>query len=142
MKNTMMPDIVFSLVHAYRLAMRSSLKASETGLNAMHVQCLPFILRKKSCTANDLVTFFVRDKAQIARLVKEMIAYNWIIKVANPEDKRSQLLSLTDDGKKLVAQIEATQNKVHRQMQANLTLEELNTFQRVSKIMTTNLTQL
>lgn len=119
--------------------MRSSLKANEIGLNAMHVQCLPFILRKENCTANDLVTFFMRDKAQIARLIKEMITNKWIIKTANPEDKRSQLLLLTEDGKELVALIIETRSKVHSKMQEQLTAEELNTFKRVAEIMSANL---
>jgi len=139
MNNNMLSDTVFSLVHSYRSAMRSTLKANVVGLNGMHVRCLPFIERKKGCTANDLVTFFMRDKAQIARLIKEMIANDWVTRTANPEDKRSQLLALTEEGKELVALISATQHKVHNKMQENLTAEELATFARISAIMANNL---
>ena len=57
MNNDAITDTLFSLMHSYKLAMRSSLRANEIRLNAMHVQCLPFIYRSEDCTANNLVTF-------------------------------------------------------------------------------------
>ncbi|GHB72437.1 hypothetical protein GCM10008107_22260 [Psychrosphaera saromensis] len=142
MHDNSIPDTVFAFVHSYRLAMRSGLNASELGLNYMHVKCLTFIDSNKSCTANDIVNFFARDKAQIARLVKDMIANAWVIKTDNPQDRRSQLLSLTDEGKRLALLIAETQGKVHQQMQKNLTDEELQEFKRVTDIIVTNLTDL
>lgn len=142
MNNDAVSDTILSLVHSYKLAMRSSLRANEIGLNAMHVQCLPYINRSEGCTANDLVTFFMRDKAQIARLVKEMIANNWITKTANPADKRSQLLALTEEGRELVVMISDAQQKVQSSMQENLSIEELNAFTRTADIISQNLRNL
>lgn len=139
MNNDSISNTVFSLVHSYKQAMRSSLKAHEVGLNAMHVQCLPYIHASNVCTANDLVTFFSRDKAQIARLIKEMIAHNWISKSANPDDKRSQLLVLTAEGRELVALITDTQDKVHRKMSENLNEQQLHAFTQVAEVMSSNL---
>lgn len=139
MNNESISDIVFSIVHSYRLAMRSTLKANETGLNAMHVKCLSFINKTETCTANDIVTHFARDKAQIARLIKEMIGKKWLTKTANPKDKRSQLLSLTKEGKDLAKLIAETQNEVHKKMQENLTAEELEEFKRIAGLISTNL---
>jgi len=132
-------DTVFSIVDAYRLAIRSTLKANEIGLNAMHVKCLTFISRSKICTANDIVHFFARDKAQIARLIKEMIDNKWLTKTASPEDRRSQLLSLTADGKALAELIVKTQCNVDNKMQENLTVEELQAFKRTAEIISGNL---
>ncbi|MFT6924875.1 MAG: DNA-binding MarR family transcriptional regulator [Psychromonas sp.] len=139
MKNDTIPDTVLSLSLAYRLAMRSALKANEIGLNLMHVKCLSFIKKHESCTANDIVNYFVKDKAQIARLIKEMIDKNWLKKIANPKDKRSQLLSLTEEGKLLGELISQTQNDVHQKMQENLTAQELQEFERVAKIISANI---
>ena len=139
MNNESISDTIFGIVHSYRLAMRSALKAKEIGLNAMHVKCLSFIYRSEICTANDIVNHFARDKAQIARLIKEMIGKKWLTKTANPEDKRSQLLSLTEDGKELAKLISETQSNVHKKMQENLTLEELEEFKKIAGIISTNL---
>ncbi|MDN3640295.1 MarR family transcriptional regulator [Simiduia curdlanivorans] len=134
-----MSEIVFRIVQSYRLAMRSSLNAGEIGLNAMHVRCLSLIDKSDVCTANDIVTALARDKAQIARLIKEMIERNWLTKVANPEDKRSQLLSLTEEGRALAKSIAETQIKVMKKMQENLTAAQLNEFSKTADLMAANL---
>ncbi|MDB1125164.1 MarR family winged helix-turn-helix transcriptional regulator [Vibrio algarum] len=139
MNTTSTTDTVFNFIQLYRLAMRSALKAHEIGLHSMHVKCLTYIERTEVCTANDIVRFFSRDKAQIARLIKEMIDKDWIQKTANPEDKRSQLLSLTENGKDLAELISATQTKVHTKIEENLTSQELAEFKRVADIMASNL---
>jgi DNA-binding MarR family transcriptional regulator len=142
MHDNSISDTVFAFVHSYRLAMRTGLNASELGLNYMHVKCLTFIESNKACTANDIVNFFARDKAQIARLVKDMITNAWVIKTDNPEDRRSQLLSLTDEGKRLASLIAETQSNVHQQMQKNLTDQELEDFKRITNTIVNNLNDL
>ncbi|MGB5444986.1 MAG: MarR family transcriptional regulator [Psychromonas sp.] len=142
MHNESISNTIFSLVHSFKLTMRSELKANELGLNAMYVKCLTYIKRAETCTANDIVNHFARDKAQIARVIKEMIDKQWVQKSANPEDKRSQLLSLTENGNELAELIFATQNKVHNKMRENLNHEELKEFERVTKIMVANLNTL
>ena len=139
MKNDFSSNAVFNIVHCYRLAMRSALKANEIGLNSMHVKCLSFIKKNASCTAHDIVCFFDKDKSQIARLIKEMIDHKWITKTANPEDKRSLILSLTKDGEVLATQISEAQVKVKQQMLQGLSQEELHVFNKVSETMTNNL---
>lgn len=139
MHNKTISDNVVSIINAYRTVMRASLKANEIGLNAMYVKCLSFIYSAQTCTANDIVNDFNRDKAQIARLIKEMIEKNWLIKIANPKDKRSQLLSLTKEGQALAELISQTQDDVNQKMQNNLTKEELKEFIRIAGIISTNL---
>ncbi|MGY5449390.1 MarR family winged helix-turn-helix transcriptional regulator [Agarivorans sp. MS3-6] len=132
-------DIVFGVVHSYRLAMRATLKASELGLNSMHVRCLSFIERNQRCTANDIVQFLARDKAQVARLIKEMIDKEWLTKSANPEDRRSQFLALTTDGIKLASLIRDTQLDIHNTMLENLSAEQVKAFKTVAGTMAANL---
>ena len=139
MLNDSISDTVFEVIHSYKMAMRSALNANEIGLNGMSVKCLTFINKSKNCTANDIVIFLNRDKAQIARLLKEMIANDWVIKSANPEDKRSQLLSLTQEGEKLAKLIAVTHEKVYKQMQENISFEELNAFKQTAAKLAENL---
>ena len=142
MHNESISETIFNLVHAFKLTMRSELKANQLGLNAMYVKCLTYIKRAETCTANDIVNHFARDKAQIARVIKEMIDKQWVQKSANPEDKRSQLLSLTESGNELAELIFVTHSHVHNKMQENLTPEELLEFKRVANIITANLNTL
>lgn len=142
MKQQSISDSVFALVQAYRIAMRSGLKAQQLGLNAMHVSCLSFIAASHHCTANDIVNHFSRDKAQIARLLKEMIEKDWLRKTANPEDKRSQLLSLTNEGQALASLIKETQSKVQSQMCQNLSDQQIEEFETLAKMMVGNLNEM
>lgn len=139
MQHDSMTDIVFNILHSYKMAMRSILKSHTPGLNGMHVRCLTFIHKSQNCTANDIVTFFNRDKAQIARLIKEMMANGWLTKMANPDDKRSQLLLLTEQGTDLVELIHETELKVYKKMQENIAEEELNAFKRTAAMISANL---
>ncbi|WP_413283543.1 MarR family winged helix-turn-helix transcriptional regulator [Vibrio sp. MA40-2] len=139
MNNVSISDSVFTIMHLYRLTMRSKLNATDIGLHSMHVKCLTFIDRNTVCTANDIASFFSRDKSQIARLIKEMIDKNWVTKVANPQDKRSQLLSLTEQGKSLANLIADTQRDVQEKIQKNLSTEELEEFKRVADIIANTL---
>ncbi|GAD90216.1 hypothetical protein VHA01S_037_00040 [Vibrio halioticoli NBRC 102217] len=139
-KNTV-SEAIFNIVHSYRNAIRAELQTQHSSLNGMHARCLSFIERNTQCTANDIVQHFSRDKAQVARLVKEMINNGWLIKSPNPEDKRSQLLSLTEQGIALSQQISNAQQKIQDKMQQDLSEQELETFVSVMEKLANNLTR-
>ncbi|GLS92459.1 MarR family transcriptional regulator [Psychromonas marina] len=139
MHNDSVTDIVFNILHSYKMAMRSTLKDHEAGLNGMNVKCLTFISKSQNCTANDIVIFFNRDKAQIARLIKEMITNGWLTKTANPEDKRSQLLQLTEQGKELAELIRVTELQIYEKMQENIPAEQLASFKSTALMISANL---
>lgn len=124
-------DLIFQIANAHRMTMRAALNASDLGLNRMHVSCLSYIYQNDNSTANDLVLQLGRDKAQIARLVKEMVEKNWLDKAPNPNDKRSQLLVLTDEGKQLAEKIREVRESVKAQMAQQLTEQELAEFMRI-----------
>jgi DNA-binding MarR family transcriptional regulator len=132
-------EAIFSVVTLYRTALRSKLKASFPDLNGGQVKCISFISMRGTCTANDMVNSFGLDKAQIARLVKEMVEKNWLIRTANPKDKRSQLLSLTESGMEIAALFTKTQEKLHKQMHSNISEQELREFERVAGMIANNL---
>lgn len=77
-------DYIFSLSQFYRVNIRTAVDASELGLNGMHVRCLHVIANTPVCSASCIVKNMGRDKAQIARLVKEMIAKGWLEKLIFP----------------------------------------------------------
>ncbi|SDK32402.1 DNA-binding transcriptional regulator, MarR family [Ferrimonas sediminum] len=139
MNNNALSDTLFDLMHAYRMAMRSELKAKQLGLNSMHVKCLTYIASQEHCTANDIVSHLCRDKAQIARLIKEMVEKQWLRKAAHPKDKRSQLLTLTDQGQQLATLIQQTRTRVQARMRQNLTEAQLASFDAIATTITANL---
>lgn len=120
---------------------RDAINANELGLSALHINILNIVQASEQnrCTANKIAQVMKRDKAQIARLIKELLALNLIIKLPNPDDKRSQLLVLTDEGCILMNKISHTEKMVQQKLEQGISSEDLATFNRVAKIMINNL---
>lgn len=134
-----MREYILSLSQHYRVNIRTAVNANELGLNGMHVRCLHVIANTPECTANYIVRSMGRDKAQIARLVKEMIGKGWIKKQASREDKRSQILSLTASGRQLQQKISLLEQDLESTILNGLSAQDVKDFHRIAGKMLTNL---
>jgi DNA-binding MarR family transcriptional regulator len=130
---------IFTISERYRLTIRNAIHAGELGIGAMHVRSLKIIAATPDCTANHIVTKLGRDKAQVARLVKELISIELIDKFPHPEDKRSQILSLNLKGKKLMEKLQHAQAKIQRQMTQGISAEQQQEFEDVAQRIAENL---
>ena len=130
---------IFAISERYRLTVRGAINASELGIGAMHVRSLKIIAETPDCTANHIVIKLVRDKAQVARLVKELLNIELIDKNAHPEGKRSQILTLNAQGKKLMKQLQHAQEKIQRQMLQGLSAEQQQQFEDIAQHISLNL---
>jgi len=138
--NDNIPTIIPHLFESYRIALRHELNATQLGLNAMLVKCVTLIANTPHCTANDICTTLNRDKAQIARLIKEATLKGWVKKQPSANDKRSYILTLSETGLQLNEQIKKAKQKIHAQMQLGLSEEEIAIFSRISDKIAVNLT--
>ena len=134
-------EYILSLSQFYRVNIRTAVNASELGLNGMHVRCLHVIANTPDCTANCIVKNMGRDKAQIARLVKEMIAKSWIEKHASTEDKRSQILSLSESGTQQQQKISLLEKTIESTILTGLSKQDEADFKRIAGKMLENLTK-
>lgn len=123
--DTPLINSLFTLMQHYRITIRNVINANELGLNAMHVRCLHLIDETESCTANDIVQKTQRDKAQIARLVKELIALKLIEKKASIEDKRRFILSFTHQGNALLTKLLEAQQQINQHLCAGISEAEI-----------------
>jgi DNA-binding MarR family transcriptional regulator len=137
--NDNISSMIPQLFETYRITLRHALNANQLGLNAMYVKCVILISKTPNCTANDISTILNRDKAQIARLIKEMIAKGWISKQPSQEDKRSFILALTDLGSILNEQIKQAEQDVAAQILVGLTQQDIEIFTRISERILGNL---
>lgn len=133
-------DTILRLSQYYRIQIRTAVNANELGLNGMHVRCLHVIANTSACTANCIVKKMGRDKAQVARLVKEMISKGWLEKQANSVDKRSQILTLSERGSQLQQTISHIEQQLENTILAGLSIQDVADFQRISKKLLANLT--
>lgn len=105
MQTNLLFDDLFRLVHGLKQQILAELNRRGVEVAPVQVRSLKWLSMHEGKTANDLASAFQRDKAQITRLVQGLIAEGWVQKQPNPQDGRSQLLSLTANGRALVEQL-------------------------------------
>ncbi|MGF1708180.1 MarR family winged helix-turn-helix transcriptional regulator [Enterovibrio baiacu] len=133
-------DSLFQLAHALKRKMIENIEELELGIAPMNVRVLKIIRVKKNTTAIDIAHLLSRDKAQVTRLLNALIAQGLIKKEPNPEDKRSQRLTLTRSGDAILEQISGIDTKVFEQLSHGVSEEEWDMFARIADKMTRNLT--
>lgn len=136
---SLIANTLMTLMQSYRVTIREAINANDLGLNAMHVRCLHIIAVTNLCTANDIVNASQRDKAQIARLIKELITLKLIEKCASENDKRSFILSFTSEGNALFNKLLNAEQKINEQMCKNLTPLQIQEFQKIATQMSANI---
>ncbi len=78
---------------------------------------LQSIAQLTPCTAHDIVLVTQRDKAQITRIINELIKQDMVQKCRDAADKRQFFLSLTEPGERCAQQIaRARQQTVERML--------------------------
>ena len=132
-------DTLFGLMKSLKKTMKQSLQEKGHELAPMHIRALTLIQKQNRCTANHIVKTMNRDKAQVTRLVKELMAMSLVVKEQNPMDKRSQWLMLTDQGRALIQTVEDVEGSISEAISEGLTDQEMQTFERVITQMKVNL---
>ena len=91
-------NMFIQILGGLKHSMTEHLKAQGLELSPLHFIVLRSIHHIESCTSNALADYLRKDKGQITRLVKELVGKGLVEKVANPNDKRSQFLILSEQG--------------------------------------------
>jgi len=103
MQDTPLPfavlDALHDVTHAYRSHMRQALHALALPLTANELRVLLFVGHHPLCTHKDVVAHTGTDKAQVARMLQQMEAEQWLERVPHPLDKRSRCLRLSARGR-------------------------------------------
>ncbi|QLF93699.1 MarR family transcriptional regulator [Pseudomonas sp. ABC1] len=132
-------DPLQQLTHAYRSHMRRAIQQAGIALPITHVRTLKLISHTHDCTAQNLVQQMRRDKAQITRVLNELLAGGLIAKQDNPQDRRSQLLHLSAQGEALMQRLQVLESEAAHRMSQGLTNEQLETFIQLARQMANNL---
>jgi DNA-binding MarR family transcriptional regulator len=77
------------LTHTYKSRLRETIKEKQIPLSIKHIRALKGISRNPACTAHSIAQRMQRDKAQITRVLNELLKDGLIAKIDNPKDSRS-----------------------------------------------------
>ncbi|GAB4061275.1 MarR family winged helix-turn-helix transcriptional regulator [Uliginosibacterium sediminicola] len=87
-----------AIMHLFKDRMRHALDSEGGGLGPTEARALGYFARHPGCTQQDLVQQSGRDKAQITRIVQQLMERGLLAREADPADRRRFNLQLTDKG--------------------------------------------
>tara|TARA_R110002033_G_C3873285_1_gene237366 strand:- start:274 stop:648 length:375 start_codon:yes stop_codon:yes gene_type:complete len=120
--------------------MRNAIQLNDHALKLLHLRVLKIIdSADEPVTANDIVQKTLIDKAQLARLIKELMSNGYIVKLDNTQDKRSYFLQLTAAGDGIMQLLSTAEIEMNDVMKGTLSDSEINEFKRIATIMADNL---
>ncbi|AMX04126.1 MarR family winged helix-turn-helix transcriptional regulator [Microbulbifer thermotolerans] len=139
MSSPSISEALLRLMHAYKSRMRRALQDEQLGVPITHIRALKGICRHPDCTAQSVAQWMQRDKAQITRVLNDLLGEGLIEKRDNPADRRSQLLLPTPKGEALMGQLQNIERQTAAAMTKNLDREEVAQFVRLAAAMAKNL---
>ncbi len=107
MKTLELDNLLGFLFHNIHLTMRKRLENDIKKFNLLTAYQLGMLilLSKKSMSQKEISNITLKDEPSTKRMLDRMIKKDLIVKQRNLEDKRKQVVSLTNKGKKLFEQI-------------------------------------
>lgn len=111
-------DAIHTVMHLYRAAILHEMH--DVALTHMEHRALGFFARNPGATLSDLVARTGRDKAQLARIVKDLRSKGFLEGCADEKDRRSTRLTASAAGLELHAKIREHAKRVNQQGVAGL----------------------
>lgn len=134
-----LPGNFITLGYLFKSEMFKAFEAKRLGLAVMHFEVLKCIDCSENCTAGTIGQVLRRDKSQINRLLKFMLAEKYISKRLHPGDARVSLLKLTKKGTAALEKLQHEEDQLLAQLKRGLSQKELSEFSRIIEIMRANL---
>lgn len=132
-------ESMFRLMRSFKSCLSAELEAEGLSIAPMHMKTLKMIATMEECTAQRIAQSINRDKAQVNRVIQELVAQEMIERTLNPADKRSQLLQLSGKGETALQSMNAVENRVLCRMTHGINLENQQTFITLAEQLRSNL---
>jgi DNA-binding MarR family transcriptional regulator len=117
-------DRLHTLMHGLRHHLQDAAREDGDGLGPMEARCLGYFMRNEGASQSDLVQHSGRDKAQIARIVKVLHERGLLQSQPDPNDGRSQRVSVTPQGQALQRKMQQHRVRFERSMTVGLSENE------------------
>lgn len=138
MKETI-AEALHQLIHGYRNQMRSLSTNSGISIPVNHIRSLKCIDKIPNCNARDITQKLSLDKSQITRILKDLVLEDYVEKHPDPNNHRSQRLTLTKNGKALLIKLTDIQHQSIETMTTGLNDQQIVDFIKISETMISNL---
>jgi len=132
-------EALFRLLHTVRNNINQQVKESALELSLMHLKSLKMISMIDKCTGQKLAELMGRDKAQVNRLIKELVNQQLVIKKNDETDGRVQILSLSERGLESIDKFNKLESKVCESMAEGISPDDIADFIKLANILQSNL---
>lgn len=143
-KDSMYSDLhkhFFQLVFQVKDHMQDLVREAESGLTTLQIMVLRLLVLEKELTQHQICQFLNKDKAQIARLIAELVNKGLVQKYDNPNDKRSFILKPNPKVQKIVKDFIQIERQLIMKMVAGMTSHDLKSMILKFEVMSKNLNQ-
>lgn len=127
MNDAKISPLIAQLFHRRKSVLSKEFQSVGLPYPATYLKVTRLIESNQPCTAQTLVQQLQRDKAQITRLLNDMEKAGLITRKPNPEDRRSQLLSLSQKGEEDFATMRNIEKQVVNKMMQGISQKETDT---------------
>ena len=117
-------DLLGELSSGFQVRLQELPSLRELGLASFQARLLAVVGRRPSCSQQELAGWTGRDKAQVARTIKELEARGLLARAPHRSDWRSHSLALTADGERAAALIARERSALGAAVTQGLTSEE------------------
>lgn len=101
------------------------------GLAPHHLGVLVDLWMKDGVRQQDLAVSIIKDKATIARALRNLEEQNLVVRIPDEQDKRTKRIYLTHKGKLMQGEMLPHAKQVVEEASTEISTEELNTCKRV-----------
>lgn len=105
-------DLVRTVASAFQGRMQEQVTANGAGLTSFQGRLINLIGRHEGISQLTLASLLDRDKAQVARAIKELEASGLVIRRPHPSDWRAKCLALTEEGEKMHARLQLVRGQL------------------------------
>jgi len=111
----------------------------EYGLSRFEWRALAAIAQKEHITAKDIMQITRLDKMQVSRAITKLTDSGYLTQQANPDDRRSTTLSLSESGQNIYQEIVPKVLEQEKALLENLTPEQRKCFKEATKVLSMRL---
>ncbi len=115
---------IHGLMHAMKAHILEAFRGDADGLAPGAWRALLFFARNPRSTPSDLAVHAQRDKAQIARLIKDLVDAGYLRREPDPKDGRSHLLTLSARGRAIEEKMSAHRRRLGLRLVAGFSQRE------------------
>lgn len=99
---------------------------------------LMYLSEHKYVSQEDIAKYFMIDKGAIAKSLSKLETKEYVIRKENPVDKRGKLILLSTTGEQILSHMETLLEEWNQYFFMGLSVEEMEQFDRLSKIVADN----